>query len=163
MRACGVASLLTFAALIASLFSGFGFVGKDQGYFVASEPGAICISWPVSGGWFRRLPVNGPSRWFFGSATHLPWPDRLYLLSEWGIVPRSGIAQGDRFVSCPLWIPAMAFGVAWVVARLLRQRPIPAGHCVMCRYNLTGNESGRCPECGAVIAAAGRSDAAKVG
>jgi hypothetical protein len=28
-----------------------------------------------------------------------------------------------------------------------RQR-FPAGHCRKCGYNLTGNVSGRCPECG---------------
>jgi len=32
-------------------------------------------------------------------------------------------------------------------------RRYPAGFCQICRYNLTGNESGVCPECGTPIAA----------
>ncbi len=42
----------------------------------------------------------------------------------------------------------IAFGT---VATMLRRRlyPIyPIGHCHKCGYDLTGNESGRCPECG---------------
>ena len=31
------------------------------------------------------------------------------------------------------------------------QPPRPAGHCQQCGYNLTGNVSGRCPECGKKI------------
>ena len=29
-----------------------------------------------------------------------------------------------------------------------KDRPYPAGHCQFCNYNLTGNVSGICPECG---------------
>ncbi len=32
--------------------------------------------------------------------------------------------------------------------------PIPAGHSTACGYNLTGNVSGICPECGRPISAA---------
>jgi hypothetical protein len=31
------------------------------------------------------------------------------------------------------------------------RRSIPPGHCQKCGYDLTGNESGRCPECGTAI------------
>ncbi len=34
---------------------------------------------------------------------------------------------------------------------LLRPRVPSPGYCVNCEYNLTGNESGVCPECGAEI------------
>ena len=52
----------------------------------------------------------------------------------------------------PLWpalpvvvIPTILF---WLVDRYRR---IPVGHCQSCGYNLTGNVSGRCPECGETI------------
>ena len=36
-------------------------------------------------------------------------------------------------------------GIAWMVSRRRRVSP---GHCRKCRYDLTGNTSGVCPECG---------------
>ena len=55
-----------------------------------------------------------------------------------------------------IWIPAK-YGLLLVVppAVLLwwLDRPrIPPGHCQKCGYDLTGNVSGKCPECGAAIA-----------
>ena len=32
--------------------------------------------------------------------------------------------------------------------RVVRNRRYPNGSCQSCGYNLTGNESGKCPECG---------------
>jgi hypothetical protein len=40
--------------------------------------------------------------------------------------------------------------LAWLLARLLRRRLRP-GHCAGCGYNLRGNVSGVCPECGRSI------------
>jgi outer membrane protein assembly factor BamD (BamD/ComL family) len=39
-----------------------------------------------------------------------------------------------------------ALVLAWIVRR--RLRAVPPGHCPHCRYDLTGNVSGVCPECG---------------
>jgi hypothetical protein len=39
----------------------------------------------------------------------------------------------------------------WAVARVRRAFRHIAGHCRKCRYNLTGNTSGVCPECGTAI------------
>ncbi len=48
----------------------------------------------------------------------------------------------------PIWallllVAAPTAGLWW-----LGRRRIPPGHCQKCGYNLTGNVSGRCPECG---------------
>lgn len=49
--------------------------------------------------------------------------------------------------SVPLWAFSVAFGgVAWLAWP--RQRPVRPGACARCSYDLTGNLSGRCPECG---------------
>lgn len=43
--------------------------------------------------------------------------------------------------------------VAGFTAIILRRRAryVPPGHCPQCRYDLTGNLSGKCPECGTPI------------
>jgi hypothetical protein len=66
----------------------------------------------------------------------------------WPGVLRSGNNRGtwDDYVWIPLWIPLVMAGV---LTALLwwRARPARPGHC-RCGYDLTGNVSGRCPECG---------------
>ncbi len=44
-------------------------------------------------------------------------------------------------------IAALALSAIW---RTFRPEP-PPGHCPRCGYDLTGNTSGRCPECGAAV------------
>ncbi len=53
--------------------------------------------------------------------------------------------------SLPLWLPLLFFAIpaAWLHWR--DRRRIPPGHCQSCGYNLTGNVSGKCPECGTSI------------
>jgi len=56
-----------------------------------------------------------------------------------------GNASSGR-VHVPIW--AMLVPVAALTAWLWRrERPRP-NHCCLCGYNLTGNTTGRCPECG---------------
>lgn len=52
-----------------------------------------------------------------------------------------------------LWLPLAAFGIGPALAALFapfRQRRLARqlGLCPHCNYNLTGNKSGQCPECG---------------
>jgi len=68
---------------------------------------------------------------------------------ECEMVPRDTYITyyGHIFFITPLWL-------LWLVALLAtiwmwrRDRARPPGHCVRCGYDLTGNVSGRCPECG---------------
>ena len=56
--------------------------------------------------------------------------------------------DGSRSVYVPLWLPflAVAIPTAWLFLR--DRKRIPPGHCQKCGYDLTGNTSGRCSECG---------------
>lgn len=49
----------------------------------------------------------------------------------------------------PLWPVLLFFTVPTMLIIWWPSRPgIPPGHCRKCGYNLAGNVSGRCPECG---------------
>lgn len=62
----------------------------------------------------------------------------------WGVV-----------VTIPLWFPLLTFAafpaMAFVRGPLRRWRRRRNGWCVACGYDLTGNVSGICPECGKEI------------
>ena len=57
----------------------------------------------------------------------------------------------DLGLFIPLWLP---FGIAVIPTAILwsrDRRSVKTGHCPDCGYNLTGNESGICPECAAAV------------
>jgi len=52
----------------------------------------------------------------------------------------------------PLWLPSLVLLIPTLLLwRRDRRRPRP-GFCRRCDYDLTGNTTGRCPECGLEIA-----------
>jgi predicted RNA-binding Zn-ribbon protein involved in translation (DUF1610 family) len=53
-------------------------------------------------------------------------------------------------VVIPLWIPFVLLAVPTAIL-LWRDRRLPPGHCNTCGYNLAGNVSGICPECGTKV------------
>ena len=82
-----------------------------------------------------------------------------YSPSNLGLVsPRTGksnwASTGPAWsVAVPLWRPFLltALPTTWLFHR--DRRRIPPGCCPRCGYNLTGNTSGVCSECGETIAA----------
>ncbi len=61
--------------------------------------------------------------------------------------------QGGHLITLvlPGWLVVLllsAYPVPMLAYGLLRRKPIPPGHCEKCGYNLKGNVSGVCPECG---------------
>ncbi len=88
--------------------------------------------------------------WRFGQ-TDAP-PAHGWLL-VWG---RTGTAGNPSFVSLPLWMPLALLLVSTASVWWLDRRRIPPGHCQHCGYDLTGNVSGRCPECGTLIEREGK-------
>ena len=62
---------------------------------------------------------------------------------------RRGLWMSRYFVKCPYWF---VIGVCAILPlRWMMLRRVPPGHCACCGYNLTGNMSGVCPECGAAV------------
>ena len=53
-------------------------------------------------------------------------------------------------ISIPLWLPFLAIAIptAWLWRRDRRHLP---GHCPKCGYDLTGNVTGKCSECGVKV------------
>ena len=84
----------------------------------------------------------------FGRNLYAPtaWAKQL----GWFVSVQATPGMAAPYVIVPLWIPfamiAVPTGIVWYRGR----RP-PPGHCRKCGYDLTGNISGICPECGTPI------------
>ena len=56
--------------------------------------------------------------------------------------------RGYTRIVFPLWMPLVVASVPTAFLFWRDRRRIPPGHCQRCGYNLTGNVSGKCSECG---------------
>jgi hypothetical protein len=65
--------------------------------------------------------------------------------------PTSQQRPGMQVYSLPYWIPFLVVAVPTGYLFWCDRRRQPPGHCRVCGYNLTGNVSGVCPECGVPI------------
>jgi hypothetical protein len=93
--------------------------------------------------------------------SHPGW--KLARDKSWHVLPNGALPISKRstarpvaaFVDVPLWLPLL---IVFTPTLLLwhRDRKLRPGHCRKCDYDLTGNTSGRCPECGEPIPAAAK-------
>ncbi len=89
----------------------------------------------IGGGWDAI--VASPGVYRYGFFWPIVWLRPLPLLSQ---------------VHLPCWLPLIVLAIPTAILwhRDCRRR-IPPGHCQKCGYDLTGNESGLCWECGTTI------------
>ena len=115
---------------ILTLFWGVGYVGDTKTIGVVKGWAGLLVQPPNPGvhvGWVGHPGSDADVRW---------WP------SLWSSRPTS-----QWQLAIPLWIPLLAIAIptAWLWRR---DRRHPPAHCPRCGYDLTGNVTGVCSECG---------------
>jgi hypothetical protein len=99
---------------------------------------------PLSFGWHYARAASPLS-----SSAKRPW-NGFHAVFNITIRNRSPIWIWD-IVVVPQWFIAALFAIApsiWLIRRLRATSHPPPGLCKSCNYDLTGNTSGTCPECG---------------
>lgn len=145
-----------------SIADQWGFTMTDGAVMVSFyRYGRDCAEPPM----MRRSGINAGGRVGF---TGLHDDTRLagfrYTHAHWLIeLPRLPLVGERNIIGCQQWvdIPAWAFAVLMLLFALypmvvlvhavVREHWRAKGFCVVCRYDLTGNVSGTCPECGAKV------------
>ena len=136
----------TGLGMCALILMAWGFSSVYGVGVVASGDTAIILEH----GWLSRLYHNmyymDPSRYSFGRVGEL-WMHRASAgyYGSWT----------STYPIVPLWILLLIASIptAFLFHRD-RSRKINFGHCAICHYELTGNTSGVCPECGAKVTVA---------
>lgn len=119
------------------------FVGLGHGYFECYYPAGVLVGY--SGHFFGR--VRG-----FRSAW-LPDIRRTVLKDSRGRLVNGTFVFPTRvvwYVGIPLWLPLLGAAIPTAILWRRDRRPAP-GYCQGCGYDLTGNVTGACPECGEVV------------
>ncbi len=126
-----VVCVLIVVAWAVSLRWGFGYGSKR--WVMACARGSVAVRitdvFDADGWGMFDATVFADSFWSF----HLPrfFSDATIPLTECGI---------------PLWMPLVVTAILTAIMFYRDRRRIPPGYCQKCGYDLTGNESGICPE-----------------
>ena len=135
---CGVAAVATLGLwlyssvrLWSASFGPWG-IGSDT-----SWPGTLSLSYGTPS-------TPGP---FFYSSNYVPW-ERVGLLPRADFRTWPGSPTRRYIIWIPFWIPLSASLAGFF---LLRPKRRSSHGCRSCDYDLTGNVSGVCPECGTLI------------
>jgi hypothetical protein len=137
---CLLAMLLYVVSSAVVVSAASGALGSKR-FDIALVPGEIRLT---------AQPALGTERWSFDvmGVENSGYFSRTSLVLGFGAI-RSGGVQ-EWYV--PLW-PWPWLCLAGAVLTFARGRPGDTPHCPRCDYDLTGNVSGVCPECGESIAA----------
>lgn len=90
-------------------------------------------------------PVHGGFQW---ADAKIPPKPLIQRLRGWFMLPQ-GMGSGSVFIPFGIPVAILAAGSLFILRK--SRLSIPSGHCALCGYDLTGNTSGRCSECGAEV------------
>lgn len=129
-----LASLISFTGSLAWVSQGrrHALVMAEQNLMLWAYVGEFDRARVDQVDWFSRQRYHGV--WW--------WPCRF---------PYGRINSAFFHVRVPLWMLLVGFGLPTAVLFWTGRPRRRVGHCDNCGYDLTGNVSGRCPECGTTI------------
>jgi hypothetical protein len=121
------------------------FVGVGVGHFACATGDGLFIMQ-------RDLLLPSPLEVWARPASDVRSPAERHYGFELPSAATYGDARSYRqdVLYLPLWVPLL-ISTSAAVLLWRSSRRIPDDHCRKCGYDLTGNVSGRCPECGEVI------------
>ena len=122
-------------------FGNHGWIYVHPKHMASLVSGRLYWEWPSA-----ASHVTGG---FTVHARPLTWPFRESAIKQLGLLwPHVRWTHGKGLIVIPLWLPLLIVsGLTAFTWRNARRRP-SAGHCSNCNYDLTANQSGKCPECG---------------
>jgi hypothetical protein len=166
LAALGFASTLWIASLAVNarrygdhitIHFGEGFLGVYWGGDAEVRNGLIynnfCPPWDGRGAGGE---LSEDTLWEVYGPTYCLSPGRMGHLWDYGAFRTRALGLWRprleaNAVVVPFWLVCVV-GLAAIGASWFRHRHhIPSGCCRNCRYDLTGNVSGRCPECGTTV------------
>ena len=77
-----------------------------------------------------------------------------FWITDHGVRENPHLIEEKFSIATPHWflfIMTLLLPTALLVRKMIRRAAAPVGACRVCRYDLTGNASGVCPECGTRI------------
>ena len=124
-----VLCVLLTVSIVLSRWGSAGIALSDN-HACAIRNGAVVVQKPLYG-----------ALWIAYERTRKPGKLNWWFLSH---------QSPSTFFVTPLWIPLALIAVP-TIWLWRRDRRFPDGHCLRCGYNLTGNVSGKCSECGNIV------------
>lgn len=124
------ACIVIVVASVASFW--WTFCVTAAGWVVGLNDGAVIVC----------RSIGGRARWSLSSIG--PATPKLH---EW-LWSAQWIRYGTTFHFYPTWWFLLAALIPTLLAWRKQRRPYPPGHCRKCGYNLKGNVTGKCSECG---------------
>jgi hypothetical protein len=113
----------------------------------------------------QELSHAGGIRYYWQGAS-FGWGERLGFVAPAMLHERTRAAVTGNQVTVspsilrvPLWLVTLIVGTPTAWLWWHDRRRVGPGQCRHCGYDLTGNVSGRCPECGAAVRSTGGPDA----
>ena len=117
----------------------------------------LAVAWPVTawrafgyGGDFGLIAVGSGSVSFHLDSGFPPvgFVQLKGFTPNWAGGFSFGVMSPPNIISVPIWfVLLISAALTYLLFRLDRKR-IPPGHCQSCGYDLTGNVTGVCSECG---------------